>query len=141
MDVPSASRSKPNDYLEDEDYNRTYAPVAVLRPPRLPLPIADVEEMPESPTLPPHAMSNADVSVFETETSPTSAEQDLRRQSSMLSNETQEDDEIGDELQPYATQVTSQMVPTVIEWNHTGEKVYVTGTFANWERKFRLHAK
>lgn len=30
------------------------------------------------------------------------------------------------------------MVPTVISWNGNGEKVYVTGTFANWERKFRL---
>lgn len=140
MDVPTASRSKPSEYIEEDDYNRTYAPVSVLRPPRLPLPIADVD-MPDSPTLPPQYISNADVAVFESEESPITAGHGVKRQSSMLSNDTQDDDEIGDELQPYAAQVTSQMVPTVISWTGTGEKVYVTGTFANWERKFRLHRR
>ena len=140
MDVPSASRSKPSEYMEDDGYNRTYAPVSVLRPPRLPLPIADVD-MPDSPTLPPQQISNADVSVFASEESPIIAGSGIHRQNSMLSNDTQDDDEIGDELQPYAATVTSQMVPTVISWNGNGEKVYVTGTFANWERKFRLHRR
>ena len=140
MNVPSASRSKPSEYMDDDDYNRTYAPVSVLRPPRLPLPIADVD-MPDSPTLPPQQISNADVSVFESEESPIVPGSGIHRQNSMLSNDTQDDDEIGDELQPYAATVTSQMVPTVISWNGNGEKVYVTGTSANWERKFRLHRR
>ena len=144
MDVPPASRSRPSDYPDDGEYDRAHAPVATQRPPRpprLPLPIADVEDTPESPTVPSQAMNNADVSLFEAESSPIAPGSGVRRQSSLLSNETQDDEEVGDELQPYAAQVTSQMVPTVIEWKHTGEKVYVTGTFANWERKFRLHAK
>ena len=140
MDVPSASRSKPSDYMEEDDYNRTYAPVSQLRPPRLPLPIADVD-MPDSPTLPPQQISNADVSVFQSENSPIVAGHGVNRHNSMLSNDTQDDDEIGDELQPYAAAVTSQLVPTLIEWTGNGEKVYVTGTFANWERKFRLHRR
>lgn len=141
MDVPTA-RSRPNDYLDEQDYGRSreaYAPVQVLRPPRLPLPIADVP-MPDSPTLEPQVISNADVSIFEADQSPI-GDRDLRRQNSMLSNDTQDDDEIGEELQPYAAQVTSQTVATVIAWKLPGGKVYVTGTFANWERKYRLHPR
>jgi Glycogen recognition site of AMP-activated protein kinase len=141
MDVPT-SRSRQSDYLEEEEYGRsreTYAPVSVLRPPRLPLPIADVP-MPDSPTLEPQVFNNADVSIFEAEESPI-GDRDFRRQNSMLSNDTQDDDEIGDELQPYAAQITTQVVPTVIAWKSDGSKVYVTGTFANWERKFRLHPR
>lgn len=141
VDVPSASRSKPNDYIDENDYNRTYAPVSQLRPPRLPLPIADVD-MPESPSLPPQQISEADVPVFNESThSPVTPGYGVNRHNSMLSNDTQDDDEIGDELRPYAAAVTSQLVPTVIEWTGQGEKVYVTGTFANWERKFRLHRR
>ncbi|KKZ64954.1 hypothetical protein EMCG_09143 [[Emmonsia] crescens] len=33
----------------------------------------------------------------------------------------------------------NKAVTTTIEWRGGGEKVYVTGTFVNWERKFRLH--
>lgn len=32
-------------------------------------------------------------------------------------------------------------VPVLIEWEGNGEHVYVTGTFAGWNRKFRLHEK
>lgn len=35
----------------------------------------------------------------------------------------------------------AQLVPTLIEWNHGGEIVYVTGTFTNWEKKYRLHQR
>jgi hypothetical protein len=141
MDVP-ISRSRQSDYLEEEEYGRsreTYAPVSVLRPPRLPLPIADVP-MPDSPILEPQVPNNADVSIFEAEES-LIGDRDFRRQHSMLSNDTQDDDEIGDELHPYAAQITTQVVPTVIAWKSEGSKVYVTGTFANWERKFRLHPR
>ena len=31
------------------------------------------------------------------------------------------------------------VVPTLFEWTDGGEKIYVTGTFANWNRKYRLH--
>ena len=32
-------------------------------------------------------------------------------------------------------------VPTLIEWKEGGETVYVTGTFSNWEKKFKLLRK
>jgi hypothetical protein len=32
-------------------------------------------------------------------------------------------------------------VPTLIEWEGGGKSVHVTGTFAGWNRKYRLHRK
>ncbi|KIW35466.1 uncharacterized protein PV07_02162 [Cladophialophora immunda] len=151
MDVPM-SRSKQEtieerfdekqeDFPEGHAYeDRRYAPVAQLRPPRLPLPIADVP-IPESPTLMPVDKGNADVPIFETDDPLSTGEPPLRRRSSMLSTTTQSEDELGEELQPYAVHPTTQTVPTVIEWNQGGHKVYVTGTFANWEKKYRLHPR
>lgn len=130
---PPIAHSQPFD-------DRRYAPVAQLRPPRLPLPIADVP-IPESPTLLPVDKSNADVPLFETDDPLTGSDPPLRRKSSMLSTNTQSEDEVNEELQPYAVNPTTQTTPTVIEWNQGGNKVYVTGTFANWERKYRLHAR
>ncbi|KEF58219.1 uncharacterized protein A1O9_06145 [Exophiala aquamarina CBS 119918] len=146
MDVP-ASRSK-QDTIEErfEDHrnvynDRRYTPVAQTRPPRLPLPIADVT-IPESPTLLPVDKSNADVPIFETDEPLSAVEPALRRKSSMLSETTtQSEEDVGDELQPFPVDTSSQTVPTVIEWNHGGHKVYVTGTFANWEKKYRLHQR
>jgi hypothetical protein len=34
---------------------------------------------------------------------------------------------------------TRPTVPTTLEWRHGGEKVYVTGTIFQWNRKTRLH--
>ena len=58
----------------------------------------------------------------------------------MLSSTTADEDDVADDnfdteggLQP--------TVPTIIEWLGPGEKVYVTGTFAGWNKKFRLHKK
>ncbi|OQV02865.1 5'-AMP-activated protein kinase beta subunit, interation domain-containing protein [Cladophialophora immunda] len=84
---------------------------------------------------------NADVPIFETDDPLSTGEPPLRRRSSMLSTTTQSEDELGEELQPYAVHPTTQTVPTVIEWNQGGHKVYVTGTFANWEKKYRLHPR
>lgn len=142
-----ASRSK-QDTLEErfeEQHNayadRGYTPVAQTRPPRLPLPIADVP-IPESPNLVPVDRRNADVPIFETDDPLSAIDTPLRSKSSMLSEETtQSEEDVGDELQPFAVDPNSQTVPTVIEWNHGGHKVYVTGTFANWEKKYRLHQR
>lgn len=134
FDEPSIAHSQP---YED----RRYGPVAQLRPPRLPLPIADVS-IPESPTLMPvDKASDADVPLFDTDGPLAIAGPHMRRRSSMLSTHTQSEDEVGEELQPYAVNPTSQTTPTTIEWNHGGSKVYVTGTFANWEKKYRLHPR
>lgn len=147
MDVP-ASRSKQETIEERFEehrnaYNdRRYTPVAQTRPPRLPLPIADVS-IPESPTILPADRSNADIPIFETDDPLSALEPELRRKSSMLSEATtRSEEDVGDELQPFPVENNnSQTVPTVIEWNHGGHKVYVTGTFANWEKKYRLHQR
>ncbi|KAJ9642178.1 galactose metabolism- protein [Knufia peltigerae] len=148
VDVP-VSRSKQDSSAEErfEDHHtsayqdRRYTPVAQLRPPRLPLPIADVP-IPESPTLAPVDKGNADVPIFETDEPLAGIESQLRRKSSMMSTTTESEEEVGEELQPYAVEpANAQTVPTVIEWNHGGQRVYVTGTFANWERKYRLHPR
>lgn len=46
-----------------------------------------------------------------------------------------------DELQPYTISGVGKAVPTTIQWTGYAQKVYVTGTFVNWEKKFRLHRK
>jgi hypothetical protein len=85
---------------------------------------------------------NADVPIFETDDPLSAVEPEPRRKSSMLSTTTSSEEEVGEELQPFAVEpTTSQTVPTVIEWNHGGQRVYVTGTFANWEKKYRLHQR
>ena len=114
-----------------------------MRPPRLPLPIADthVAPIPESPTLGPIQTENEDVSFIEEYDPISPHESRLRRKDSMLSYTTQDDEEVG-ELQPYAVDNNGgKLVPVYIEWKHGGEKVYVTGTFARWEAKYKLHKK
>ena len=147
MDVPTSKSKQEEDRFDERPIahsqpheDRRYAPTAQLRPPRLPLPIADVP-VPESPTLMPVDKGNADVPIFETDDPLTVVEPQIRRRSSMLSTNTQSEDEVGEELQPYAVHPSTQTVPTVIEWNRGGHKVYVTGTFANWEKKYRLHPR
>lgn len=56
-----------------------------------------------------------------------------------VTSETIESEEAADELQPYTTSGVGKAIPTVIEWSAPAQKVYVTGTFVNWEKKFRLH--
>lgn len=147
MNVPTAAKSKQEEYIksqfedtQDGYHDRRYTPVAQLRPPRLPLPIADVS-IPESPTLMPVDKGNADVPIFETDDPLSANEAHLRRRSSMVSNTTQDEEDVAEELQPYAVAAIGHTVPTVIEWKQPGNRVYVTGTFANWERKHRLHRR
>ncbi|KAI9677555.1 MAG: hypothetical protein M1817_006509 [Caeruleum heppii] len=102
------------------------------RPPRLPLPIEEELHTPGSPIISPADVSSA--------LDHDSVEGVLPRRNSVLSSTTIDDDEIGDEL--HADTLggeTRRVIPTVIEWKQRGDKVYVTGTFANWNRKFRLH--
>ncbi|KAJ4354078.1 galactose metabolism- protein [Didymosphaeria variabile] len=98
------------------------------RPPRLPLPIEEEPVGPGSPIISPAdptSLINHD-----------EIEGALPRRTSMLSDRTAEDDDLADEFKGPQGQVT---VPTLIEWEGPGERVYVTGTFAGWERKFKLH--
>lgn len=66
----------------------------------------------------------------------------IPRKSSVLSSTTVEDDEDmenNDAFPPDASRSLQVKVPTRMEWNGPGEKVFVTGTFCNWEKKMKLH--
>jgi hypothetical protein len=102
------------------------------RPPRLPLPIEEEVHTPGSPIvsptdLPAESLDHGDV------------EGALPRRTSMLSSTTADDDDLGEEFKvPTPGRPT---VPTLIEWEGAGERVYVTGTFAGWNKKYKLHKK
>lgn len=111
----------------------SYIPHSNLNyPPRLPLPIEEEVHAPGSPVIAPQDFSS---SLTDDE-----ADISIPRQSSAISNTTIEDDVAGDELQPYPyDQPPGGTVPTLLQWKQAGEKVYVTGTFAHWNKKFRMH--
>ncbi|KAI9818526.1 MAG: hypothetical protein M1827_000585 [Pycnora praestabilis] len=117
----------------DDVHDAYYHPASNFsRPPRLPLPIDEESHTPGSPIISPADISSA--------LDPDAIEGALPRRSSILSSTTVDDDEIGDELHAYTVDGgMRQTIPTVIEWKQGGERVYVTGTFAGWNRKFRLH--
>ncbi|GAB7347852.1 hypothetical protein MBLNU459_g5384t1 [Dothideomycetes sp. NU459] len=108
-------------------------PSSFSRPPRLPLPIEEELHTPGSPII-----SQADI----TSPSPVDgAEPDeIPRRSSVVSSNLDEDED-RDGFEGYPTDTAGPKVPTVIEWRSCAptDKVYVTGTFTNWERKFRLY--
>jgi len=51
----------------------------------------------------------------------------------------EDEDEVEDELQSYAMAGVGKAVPTTIDWRGSGARIFVTGTFVNWEKKFRLY--
>lgn len=103
------------------------------RPPRLPLPIEQETFAPGSPIITPQDLSSP--------LEDREADGTIPRRASVLSATTIDEDDIGD---PEAFLVDSNplapTVPTTLEWKgDPPERVYVTGTFTNWERKFRMH--
>ncbi|RBQ87746.1 hypothetical protein VDGD_08349 [Verticillium dahliae] len=101
----------------------------LTRPPRLPLPIEEEVHTPGSPIIAP---ADGDTPIVD----PGSLDSDpMTRKSSALSSNTVDDDD-GEELIVDKTRPT---VPTQLLWTHGGEKVYVTGTIFQWNRKQRLH--
>ena len=147
MNVPSLSKGKTGEPRKDDPhendphFHRPSIPVSAMRPPRLPLPIADAP-IPESPTLPPVQTGNDDIALFGDDEPAEPQGLILDRKSSVLSSATQDEEEVAEELQPYAVDPSvNKAVPVKINWNYSGEKVYVTGTFANWDRKYRLHRR
>ena len=101
-------------------------------PPRMPLPIEEEYRAPYSPTIPAQELSS---SLHEGD-----IDGSLPRQSSVISSTTlEEEEELGNELQPYPYEAPPQgLVPTRLQWTQGGDRVYVTGTFAGWNRKFRM---
>lgn len=99
-------------------------------PPRLPLPIEEELHTPGSPILTPSGIPS-DIREDDIEGL-------LPNHGSMVSSTTIDEDDAGNELQAYPPVDSRQTVPTLIEWKYGGDKVYVTGTFASWGRKFRM---
>lgn len=100
-------------------------------PPRLPLPIEEEVHTPGSPIITQAGISSP---LHEDD-----VEGPLPRQSSGVSSTTIDEDDIGDELQPFSLDDSRRTVPTVVKWKQGGDKVYVTGTFTSWNRKFRMN--
>jgi hypothetical protein len=125
-------------------------PDSVLaRPPRLPLPIG--EEQSEgspilSPVVPSAPLEDLEPLQALQPLDSLRAEEDgseypLVSRASELSHTTADDEEdVGDDLGTVRGGVLPA-VPTVLEWLEGGNKVYVTGTFADWDRKYRLTKK
>lgn len=124
----------PHDTPPALPHNTYYnAPTHLQRPPRMPLPIGDATATPGSPG--PSASHTGSLPydrVLDEEEDP---------DASAVETTTIDEDEIVDELQPYTISGVGKAVPTTIQWTGYAQKVYVTGTFVNWEKKFRLHRK
>jgi hypothetical protein len=140
VDVPSlpqeeitASRTEQSS-IDPADASQEYfiPPYQYGRPPRLPLPIEEEIYTPGSPIISPADLSNPAVIG--------AVDGVLPRRSSVLSSTTADDDD-DDEPTDYQGPLNVPTVPTVIEWEGPGERVYVTGTFAKWDRKYKLHQK
>ncbi|RCI07476.1 hypothetical protein L249_4554 [Ophiocordyceps polyrhachis-furcata BCC 54312] len=108
-------------------HNNSATDMYLRGPPRLPLPIEEEVHTPGSPILPPD-QDFGDIDLGE-------ASDGLTRKGSALSANTVDDEE-SEELR---VDKTRPVVPTRLEWRRGGDKVYVTGTIFQWNRKQRLH--
>jgi hypothetical protein len=99
------------------------------RPPRLPLPIEEELHTPGSPII--SAQDLPSPSILD----PNEVDGILPRRSSIVSSVAADDDDLGDEFKGPSGRPT---VPTLIEWEGPGERVYVTGTFTGWNKKYKL---
>jgi hypothetical protein len=143
VDVPSVAREEARPGVQDREGVSSIDPADASqdylipssqfsRPPRLPLPIEEEVHAPGSPIISPQEIWSP---VHESD-----AEGMLpNRRTSMLSTTTADDEDLGDEFKGPST--GRPTVPTLIEWEGPGERVYVTGTFAGWNRKYKLHQK
>jgi len=135
VDVPAVLRDELPERLssiDPADASQDYIPSSQFsRPPRLPLPIEEEVHTPGSPIISAQEIWSP---IQESD-----AEGMLPRRSSMLSTTTADDDDLGEEFKAPST--GRPTVPTLIEWEGPGERVYVTGTFAGWNRKYKLHRK
>ena len=108
-------------------------PAIFTRPPRLPLPIETEVHIPGSPIITPQDISSP--------LDPNEVEGALPRRTSVLSSTTVDDDDVGDN-DAFAAETSQSLhvkIPTRLEWNGRGDKIFVTGTFCNWEKKMKLY--
>jgi len=108
-------------------------------PPRLPLPISTEERIPGSPVL-----LQADLNNDGTDVDPLNIDRPPPKPSSILSDKTNDYDE---QEQEAGDGPVGQMrgvmatIPTLFEWRGPGEKVFLTGSFVEWDKKLRLYKK
>lgn len=95
----------------------------------MPLPIDEEVHTPGSPIIAPTDIGDPVDSVDNLDPD------GMTRKSSNLSSTTVDEDD-AEELR---VDKTRPMVPVPVEWHRGGERVYVTGTMFNWNRKQRLH--
>ncbi|CAL5868274.1 uncharacterized protein PFLUO_LOCUS2498 [Penicillium psychrofluorescens] len=136
VQVPTSRHSAGRDSMAPSGppLNSYYSASAHLqRPPRMPLPIGDATTTPGSPIVGPED------SHIQSLPADRLLDEQMDQDASTVGSSTLDGDEIADELQPYTVSGVGKAVPTLIEWTGPAEKVYVTGTFVNWEKKFRLH--
>lgn len=136
VQVPSRPAAKRDVVAPSGPPLNTYygASAHLQRPPRLPLPIGDSTATPGSPVIAP-ADPLVESIPWDTLDEPLTRQQTTHRGSAI------DEDEVIDDEQSNSINGVGKAVPTNIEWRGPGEKVYVTGTFVNWEKKFRLHRR
>jgi len=110
-------------------------PNSFSRPPRLPMAIEEEDVTPGSPIMSPTGDHEID---------PIDQEQEEGRRGSVISSNV-DDEEEPDEFQGYMpdSDANTVKVPTIVEYKNASphDRIYVTGTFTDWQRKFRLHWK
>ena len=124
---PFAPSGPPN----DPEY---IPPSHINYPPRLPLPIEREHHSPGSPIL---TAQGDEASALHDD----DGDGPLRRQASNLSSTTADDDELGNEFLQGHMEPSHGYVPTHINWRQGGDRVYVTGTFAQWGTKIRMNTE
>jgi hypothetical protein len=103
------------------------------RPPRLPLPIEEELYTPGSPIITPQDINDGLVHGDAT------GHILVSRGSVLSSNADEDEDGDNDTFVAETSQSLQPRIPTRMEWNAPGEKIYVTGTFCAWDKKIKLH--
>ncbi|KAK3308207.1 carbohydrate-binding module family 48 protein [Chaetomium strumarium] len=128
--LPSSPRSEDNCDSATMPYSSLQEVSYLTRPPRLPLPIEEEVHTPGSPIIAP---TDVDQPVGDVEGLDATG---LTHPVSNLSDNSVLEEDDTEELLVDKTRPT---VPTRLEWRHGGDKVYLTGTIFQWNRKTRLH--
>lgn len=102
----------------------------ISRPPRLPLPIQEEVHTPGSPIIAPADIGES--------VEPLDFDESLPRKTSNLSSTSTIDDDDND-TEELRVDKNRPTVKSKLYWTRGGEKVYVTGTIFQWNRKQRLH--
>jgi len=130
--------------LSPEAYN--IGPAGFPRPPRLPLAIDEEVQIPGSPIISPAQAPVDDIPVFDTPPSVTGSTRKNLLSAGAEDEDAEDEEEVADAFATYMMPEYGPnvpKVPTIIEYRDakTTDKVYVTGTFAEWGKKYRLYWK